>query len=299
MLISRYTGLCVKRVINERSIQTLGYIGDVSYKDMATYVNDTKYLRNISDNIKMIITTEEIYNMSEYREIGYVLVDNPKEYFFALHNSLKNNEEYVGKRKESYIDESAQIGKNVSIAPDNVYIGKNVIIEDFVKIYENTYIDDDCTICAGTKIGSIGFQNIMTRKGRIPILHYGGTHLKKGVVVHCNVCIDRALFPWDSTIIGENTQIDNMVHVAHGVKIGDNCSVAAGANICGRTLIEDEVWIGAGTIVSNGLHIKNKARLNIGSVIVNNCSENSEWSGNLAIPHTKYLVHHVKKLRGK
>ena len=64
----------------------------------------------------------------------------------------------------------------------------------------------------------------------------------------CNVeiasscTIDRG--PIDDTIIGENTYLDNQVHVAHNVKIGKNCMIAGQVGFAGSSTIGDNCSIG-------------------------------------------------------
>ena len=45
--------------------------------------------------------------------------------------------------------------------------------------------------------------------------------------VQNNTYIDRAIYPWDNTVIGECTKIDNLVHIGHAVKLGHGCMVVS------------------------------------------------------------------------
>ncbi len=85
----------------------------------------------------------------------------------------------------------------------------------------------------------------------------GRVIIQDGVTVGANTCIDRGAF--DDTVIGENTKIDNLVQIAHNVRIGRNCVIVAHTGISGSVHhrrrragsaagsgIADHVTIGAG-----------------------------------------------------
>ena len=57
-----------------------------------------------------------------------------------------------------------------------------------------------------------------------------------------NCTIDRGSV--DDTVIGENSYLDNQVHVAHNVKIGKNCMIAGQVGFAGSTTIGNNVSIG-------------------------------------------------------
>jgi UDP-3-O-[3-hydroxymyristoyl] glucosamine N-acyltransferase len=43
------------------------------------------------------------------------------------------------------------------------------------------------------------------------------------------------------TVIGSGTKVDNLVQIAHNVRIGARCIIMAQAGIAGSTIIEDDV----------------------------------------------------------
>ena len=49
--------------------------------------------------------------------------------------------------------------------------------------------------------------------------------LQDGVGIGANSCVDRGAF--DDTVLGENTKIDNLVQIAHNVRVGRSCVMAA------------------------------------------------------------------------
>ena len=80
-----------------------------------------------------------------------------------------------------------------------------------------------------------GFVNVDGFHEKIP--QTGNVIIGKNVEIGSNCSIDRATI--GSTIIGEMTKIDNLVHIAHNVKIGKGCLITASFAVAGSTEIGD------------------------------------------------------------
>ncbi|MEX0884274.1 MAG: UDP-3-O-(3-hydroxymyristoyl)glucosamine N-acyltransferase [Cyclobacteriaceae bacterium] len=167
----------------------------------------------------------------------------------------------------SYIGKACKIGQNVKIHPQ-VYIGDEVIIGDNCtfqpgsKIYSKTIIGNNCDIQAGAVIGSDGFgfapQNDGSYKN-IPQL--GNVILEDDVSVGANSTIDCATM--GSTIIKRGVKIDNLVQIAHNVKIGEHSVIASQVGISGSTEIGKHcVLAGKAGVVG---HIKVADRTTVGA----------------------------------
>ena len=117
---------------------------------------------------------------------------------------------------------ATKIGKNCSISPlaviakENVIIGDNVVIEEFAVIRDNVTIGDNCVIHAGVKIGFNDFEYKKENGKLFTVAHYGGVILGEEVELHPNTCVNKALYPWDNTVIGDRCKIDMLVQVSHG-----------------------------------------------------------------------------------
>ena len=123
------------------------------------------------------------------------------------------------------------------------------------------------TIGKGTVIGGDGFGYVRQDDG--PLLkmpHAGNVVIEKDVEIGCNTCIDRAVT--GSTIIGEGTKIDNLIHIAHGVKIGKHCLIVAGAVIGGSCEIGDRCFIGINASIKNKVKIGNDVTVGMGAIIL-------------------------------
>lgn len=279
---------------NEREFEYLAITDSELVEPVCTFLDNVKFIEAVKDNVVMILTTEELAEEIEKRwsgRVGVGIVENPRILFFQMHNHLANNEEYVRQKFQTTIGEETNISPLASIAANNVTIGNNVTIEEFVVVRENTIISDNTIIRSGSKIGSQGFEFKYDGEKTFAVNHLGGVVLGKDVEIHCNTCVDKAVYPWDDTVIGDYSKIDNLVHIGHGVKMKDNVMMVSHSSLGGRTILESGVWIGLHATVTNGIRVGKNARVNIGAVATKSVPDNGSVSGNFAIDHKKFIEH--------
>lgn len=275
-------GQNVLQVINEVEVENLGLLQNTANMDTASFIENEKYLNDIGDNVRVIITNPDLADRIGGNR-GVCVVDNPKISFFQLHNFLVVHcEDYVLKRVKTRYGLHCDISPTAQIASMNVVIGNNVTIEENVIIYENTIIKDNVVIHAGCIIGGVGFESKKNDEKIFTVKHVGSVRIERGSEIGYNTCIAKALYSWDYTQIGDYCRLDNLVHVSHGVKIGMRGIIAAGSKIAGRTIIGDDVWVGIGCTISNGLHLGNNCKIDIGSVVIRDVKDDCEVFGNPA-----------------
>ena len=152
---------------------------------------------------------------------------------------------YVG--AFAYIGSNVRIGQRVRIYPqayigDGCVLGDDVTIRPGVKIYEGCVIGNRCEIHAGTVIGSDGFGFAPGEGGYSKIPQIGNVVIEDDVEIGANATIDRATF--GSTVIGQGSKLDNLIQVAHNVRIGRHNVFAAQSGIAGSTRIGDYNRVG-------------------------------------------------------
>ncbi len=287
----------IVEIISDNEFDTLGLAVSSVNMSFCTFIDDVKYIESLKDNATMVITSYKVSDLIANR--GVCISENPRITFFKIHNYLaKSDKDYrLDEEFDTIIGENCKISDKAYIASKNVKIGNNVIIEEFVSIKENTIIGDNTFIGAGSVIGGEGYEFKRLKNSEVlTVKHIGWTKIGKNVDIQYNTCIDKAIYPWDATVIGDYCKIDNLVHIAHGVKLGKAVFVVAGALIGGRTVIKDNTWIGVGATVSNGLTVGKDARVNIGAVATKNVDDYSSVSGNFAIDHNKF-IEFIKSIR--
>ena len=139
-------------------------------------------------------------------------------------------------KKGVRIGDGCKIGSNAFIGKDTT-LGNNCELYPNVSIYNNVSIGSRVIIHSGTTIGSDGFGYVTINNIHEKIPQTGDVVIKDDVEIGSNCSIDRATI--GSTNVGEMTKIDNLVHIAHNVKIGKGCLITAGFAVAGSTEIGD------------------------------------------------------------
>ena len=214
---------------NEQRVSSLGLVEYNDGKDVCTFVDNEYYLEKLSDNIQMVLIGEDLLDtLKQYRKsYGICVVENPRLTYFRLHNYLVNDISYRRTDFKTRIGNNCNISSQAVIADKNVIIGNNVTIEEFAVIRENTVINDNSIIRAGCKIAGEGFEFKNTSEEVFHVSHIGGVIIGESVEIQYNTCIDKAIYPWDNTVIGDHVKIDNLVHIGHAVKVDSRTMIVA------------------------------------------------------------------------
>ena len=282
-------------IVREGEFSALGLNVSEANEKLLTFIESEKFLNQLSKSISCVITKKEMIDKIP-KEMGIIVSDTPRLDYFNLHNELSKDKNYVREEFLSEIGENCSISPTAIISSKNVKIGNNVIIEEHVIIRENTIIEDNCIIRANAIIGGEGYEFKRYSDKTMGVIHLGGVIIEKNSEIQYSACIDKAIYPWDDTIIGEYTRIDNLVHISHAVKVGKRCFITSKTTIGGRTIVGDNCWFGLGATVSNGLIIGSNSSISLGAVVTKSLPEESKVSGNFAIDHSK-LIEFIKSIR--
>ena len=190
------------------------------------------------------------------------------------------------------IGEGAIIGDGCWISAHAVIgagsvLGNDVRVHATAVVYPFTELGDRVTLHAGARVGREGFGFVPQANGVMRIPHPGRCILEHDVEVGANSCIDRGSV--DDTIIGAGTKIDNLVQIAHNVRIGRGCFLASHAGVAGSTRIGDGVQVGGQAGIGGHVTIGSGANLAGGAGVIGNVPAGETWSGYPARPHRDHL----------
>jgi UDP-3-O-[3-hydroxymyristoyl] glucosamine N-acyltransferase len=198
----------------------------------------------------------------------------------------------------------ASIGPFVSIG-DGARIGARTVVYPHVTIGPGAVVGDDCVIHArvslrervavgnrvviqdGAVIGSDGFGFARQADGtHYKIPQIGAVVIEDAVEIGANTTIDRPAV--GETRIGAGSKIDNLVQIAHGVKVGRDVLLAAQVGIAGSTTIEDRVTLAGQVGVAGHLTVGSGVVATAQTGIPNSIAAGSFVSGYPAIDNREW-----------
>ncbi len=189
------------------------------------------------------------------------------------------------------IGQDAEIGAGTRIEAyavigPGVRIGRNCRIGAHSTIY-CAMIGDRVQLSSGVRIGEAGFGVSGDGKGLVDVPQLGRVILQDDVSVGAGTCIDRGAF--DDTIVGEATKIDNLVQIAHNVRIGRNCIVAAHTGLSGSVEVGDGAMFGGRAGVVDHLRIGAGGKIGAGSCVFKDVADGQTVSGYPARASRQFL----------
>ncbi len=212
-----------------------------------------------------------------------------------FHDTAKVGENvYIG--AFTYVSEKATVGDGTQIFPHvyigkGVKIGKNCKIDSGARIYDYCIVGDNCVIHSNTVVGGDGFGFQPTAEGFKKIPQLGNVIIEDDVEIGSNCSIDRATI--GSTVIGKGTKIDNLIQIAHNVKIGQNNVIAAQAGIAGSTIIGDWNQIGGQVGIVGHIKIGNQVKIQAQSGVNHAAKDGETLYGSPAINYSDYRRNYV------
>ncbi|MEZ4319147.1 MAG: UDP-3-O-(3-hydroxymyristoyl)glucosamine N-acyltransferase [Myxococcota bacterium] len=152
----------------------------------------------------------------------------------------------------AYVHAGAWVGAHAFIGR-NAVIGARSRVMPHAVVMERCILGERVWIQPGAIIGADGFGHVVGRQGVLRVPQLGTVRLEDEVEVGANACVDRAAL--DETHIGQGTRLDNLVQVAHGVRIGAHCLLAAFAGVAGGAKLGNRVVMAGRTAVIDGIEV--------------------------------------------
>jgi UDP-3-O-[3-hydroxymyristoyl] glucosamine N-acyltransferase len=152
---------------------------------------------------------------------------------------------------------------------------------------------------AGTRIGQDGFGFALGRAAHLKVPQLGRVIVENDVEIGANTTIDRGAGP--DTVIGEGTKIDNLVQIAHNVRIGKHCIIVSQVGISGSTEIGNFVMMGGQAGITGHLTIGDGAQISAQSGVMRDIGAGEKVGGSPSMPMRHWLrsVAVIEGLAGK
>lgn len=194
------------------------------------------------------------------------------------------------------VEEGAVIGDRTVLyahcyAGANSRIGSDCLLYPRVVIREDCVLGDRVIIQPGAVIGGDGYGFAMIEAVHRKIPQLGRVVVEDDVEIGANTTVDRATT--GETRIGKGTKIDNLVQIAHNVRIGKHCLLIAQSGIAGSTEIGDYVILAGQSGLAGHLKIGDRAMIAARSGIMSDLEPGAIVFGSPARPHREAMKIHA------
>ncbi len=229
-----------------------------------SFLTQAKYRKALQSTAATAVIVPEAE--AEHCPAAALIVENPHAAFARAATLLYPVERpSPGIHASAVVSESCTLGKRVHVGPhctigenvelgDDCVIGPGCVLEKGVRIgaggrlLANVTILADCRIGErvlihpGAVIGSDGFGQADDNGRWLKIPQVGRVIIGNDVEIGANVCIDRGAIA--DTVIEDGVKLDNLVHIAHNVRIGADTVIAALSGIAGSTTLGRHCMLG-------------------------------------------------------
>lgn len=282
------------------------------------FVNGEKYLQEAqSSQAGALIVTTQMRDMLSNHQ-NFIVVSNPYLAFAILTHTFESKVSKRGIEVTAQIDPSAIISDDAYIGHyvvigENVVVGSNTIIQSQCKIDDGVEIGNDCfidshvtitgqakianrvRIHANTVIGGEGFGFAPYQGKWNRIAQLGSVVIANDVRIGSNCSIDRGAL--DDTVLEEGVIIDNLVQIAHNVKIGANTALAAKCGVAGSTTIGKNCVLAGGVGVVGHVNVADNVTITGMSMVTKSISEAGSYSSGTGQFETHQWKRTVVRLR--
>jgi UDP-3-O-[3-hydroxymyristoyl] glucosamine N-acyltransferase len=287
---------------------------DTATDNALSFLSDRRYLKQAdSSQAAVILLSAALKEQVKNSVALLIVVDNPYAVFARLSQwvAAKLDNERASETNSvsfpavnsvpgTFVHPSACIGANVRLAPGVVVgagtqieegavleahcvIGRDCRIGRNARLYPHVVMYDDCqvgrgsTIHSGTVIGADGFGFAKGESSWIKIAQLGAVRIGDDVEIGSNCSIDRGTI--DDTIIEDGCKLDNLIQIAHNVRIGARSVLAACVGVAGSARIGQRCMIGGSVGILGHLSIADDVTVTPMSLVMSTISQSGVYSG--------------------
>jgi UDP-3-O-[3-hydroxymyristoyl] glucosamine N-acyltransferase len=182
------------------------------------------------------------------------------------------------------------VGERVVVGP-RAFVGPQCLLDDDVTVAEDVYLTGRVTLCRavdigartvvqpGVVIGGDGFGFAPERGQWIKVPQVGTVRIGPDVEIGANTTVDRGAL--DDTVIEEGVKLDNLIQIAHNVRVGAHTVIAACTGVSGSTTIGKRCMIGGGVGFGGHLTIVDDVVITGTSMVSHSIGERGVYSSGI------------------
>ena len=252
---------------------------------------------------------------SDLTTCNRLIVKNPYYVYALLAQKFNPLPNHQGIHPTAVVDASAEVPDSCFVGPNVVieagallgegcqisagcYLGENVALGENCHLGPNVVIMNDCILGndvilqAGCVIGGEGFGFAPQAGKWIRIPQIGKVIIGNHVSIGNNTTIDRGTL--QDTVIEDDCIIDNLVHIAHNVRIGQGSAIAAQVGFAGSSLIGKNCIFAGQVGVAGHLQLSDGVMLMAKAGVTHTLKEPGSYSGFPAVPTGEWQKNTVR-----
>jgi len=189
------------------------------------------------------------------------------------------------------IGPGAAVGSGTIVAPGAVIgrgcqVGRDCYIGPGVSL-QTALVGNRVFLHGGVRVGQDGFGYVPGARGAEKVPQIGRVVIQDDVEIGANTTVDRGAI--DDTVIGEGTKIDNLVQIAHNVRIGRWCLIAGRSGLAGSVVVGDFVLMGGAVGIIDHATIGSGAQLAANAAVMHDVPAGAKWAGAPAQPVREFF----------
>ena len=302
------------------SVSVTGVAGiDEASKGDLTFLNNDRYRNRLATCQATVVIVPN--GMKVEGTLASIEVENPSLAFTRAIELFQQQlpSPAVGIHERACVATTAVLGEGVTVSAfavieEHAAVGDRTLIYPGVYVGHEAKIGEDCTLFPGSfvgarvvlgnrvilqpgaVVGSDGFGYLELDGLPVKVPQTGIVELADDVEIGAGTTIDRARF--DATRLARGVKLDNLVQIAHNVKIGEGTCIAAQSGVAGSTQIGQGVLLGGQVGIVGHLTIGDGVRLAAKAGVSRNVPDGTMVAGTPAMPARQYwkIVAMTRKL---
>ncbi len=223
-----------------------------------------------------------------------------------------------GIHSSASIDEGAQVSGSASVGAhcvigpgvrigERAVVGPGCVLEGEIEIADAAYLIANVTVCArarigrrtvihpGVVIGADGFGIANDEGVWIKVPQMGGVHIGDDVEIGANTTVDRGAL--EDTVIEDGVKLDNLIQIAHNVRIGAHTAIAACVAIGGSARIGKRCTIAGAASLAGHIRVADDVHLTATSAVPNSIRKPGVYSSGMPIQPNREWRRNVARMR--
>ena len=268
-----------------------------------TFLSHPKYLGQLAQSAAGCVIVAPSARQAAVKRGSCIVVDDPYHYF-ALVTQLWKRQHFPasasGIHSSACIDPAATLAPDVSIGAfvcidagarigagariaahcvigANAVIGAGSRLSARVTVADGCRIGERCIIHSGVVIGADGFGFAPHSGQWVKIEQLGGVQIGNDVEIGANTCIYRGAL--QDTVLEDGVKLDNLVQIAHNVRVGKHSAMAGCVGVAGSTTIGAHCTVGGGAIVLGHLRLADGVHVSAASTVTRSLLKPGQYTG--------------------